>query len=505
MWHESCLFISKIIKISYRTDIKIGSKRSDKCLIKAKLPRREVMKHFCFNRKSICKKSAVLLFSGLLSFFLLSTTSLASSELEQLKQTIELLKDRLESLEAKQDAQDSKVTELETKDEKRVSVEKGDFPNSVKVGDVSLGWGGYTKADFIWNSAAAAGASNFRNELYIPSTVPLEGSTEDENDEFVAHAKETRLWFKGTGNTPLGPWKVVFETDLFNLQSTDSERITNGNTPRVRHAFGQLGNFTAGQTWSTFMPVFTFPETNDFGGPAGQIFVRQMLGKYTKPTSFGSFSLALENPESTFETDAALGAGRVVPSDDQFPDVIGRLDFKGDWGVAAVAAMARNFAVDATVGGVSIDDDEWGGAVMAGIKLNTGGKNHIKAAANYGATGRYNSYNAFAGAHIDSTGDIDTIDVLGANIGYTHYWSPNWYTTALVGYANADNDSDIRGAANETIWNSTVNLMWRPTTWPKARFGLEWLHANREIEGVDANGEDEGDLDRIQFSAKYGF
>jgi len=138
----------------------------------------------------------------------LPSTSFAASELDDLKQTIELLKQRLEQLETKQDAQDSKVTELETKDEKRVSVEKGDFANSVKVGDVSLGWGGYTKADFIWNSATAAGGSNFRNELYIPSTVPLDGNDE-ENDEFQSHVKETRLWFKGTGNTAFGPWKVV--------------------------------------------------------------------------------------------------------------------------------------------------------------------------------------------------------------------------------------------------------------------------------------------------------
>lgn len=434
------------------------------------------------------------------------TSSLAADELDQLKQTIELLKDRLEQLEAKQDAQDTKVTELEVKDEKRVSVEKGDFSNSIKVGDVSLGWGGYTKADFIWNSVADEGASQFRNELFLPFATPLDGTSDEENDEFQSHVKETRIWFKGTGNTSYGPWKVFFETDLFNLQNVDSERLNNGNTPRVRHAYGQFGKVLAGQTWSTFMPVFTFPETNDFGGPSGQIFVRQNQLRYTQPTSFGSASFALENPDASFETDAALGAGRINPSDDQFPDIVGRLDFKGDWGQAAVGAMVRNLAIDSTVSGVKVEDDEWAGAVMAGIRFNTGGKNHIKAAVNYGATGRYNSYNTFAGAHIDADGDIDAIDTLGVNIGYTHYWSPNLFSTALIGYATADNDSDIRDVANEEVWNSVVNLLWRPTNWPKARIGIEWLHANREIENTSgALAEDEGDLDRIQFSTKYSF
>ena len=188
------------------------------------------------------KYQRLCIFLMVAGLFWLPSAGIAASELDQLKQIIEQLQDRLEQLESKQTTQESKVTELETKDEKRVSVEKGDFPNSIKVGDVSLGWGGYTKADFIWNSATAAGGSNFRNELYIPSTVPLDGSTDEENDEFQSHVKETRLWFKGTGGSPFGPWKVHFETDLFNLQSVDAERITNGNTPRVRHAYGQLGN-----------------------------------------------------------------------------------------------------------------------------------------------------------------------------------------------------------------------------------------------------------------------
>ena len=44
--------------------------------------------------------------------------------------------------------------------------------------------------------------------------------------------------------------------------------------PRLRHAYATLGHFLGGQTWTNFMNPAALPETVDFGGPAGQIFVR---------------------------------------------------------------------------------------------------------------------------------------------------------------------------------------------------------------------------------------
>ena len=56
---------------------------------------------------------------------------------------------------------------------------------------------------------------------------------------------------------------------------------------------------------------------------------------------------------------------------------------------------------------------------------------------------------------------------------------------------------ELNGVTSEAT-SIHVNLIWSPV--PKMDFGIEYMHANREVE----SGAD-GDLDRIQFSAKYAY
>jgi len=62
--------------------------------------------------------------------------------------------------------------------------------------------------------------------------------------------------------------------------------VSNSHGFRLRHAYGTLGNFLAGQTWTNFMNPSSLPETLDFGGPVGQIFDRQAQVRWTQ--SFGA-------------------------------------------------------------------------------------------------------------------------------------------------------------------------------------------------------------------------
>jgi len=449
--------------------------------------------------------------------------------LKALKTQMEQMQKQIERLEREQKQQDQKRADahekmkqleaeqtrqaqaaMEREDQAAVPdnvITAGDTKNSFKLPgtDTSLSWGGYTKLDVIHNSNPATGASNFRNELYIPSTVTVGGTGSSEKDEIVMHAKESRIWFKSFTPTKMGALVTFIETDIFNLQSTDSERITNGNTPRLRHAFGKLGNLLAGQTWTSFMPVYTFPELNDFGGPAGQVFGRQAQVRWKQPVSWGSWQASLENPESTLDLPTGNGGGRAVPSDDRIPDMVVRADYKDSWGQASVGGLVRQLRADGNFCNgtgcttINVDDETWGGAVMVAAKIKTFGDDYIKASAQYGALGRYQSYNAFPGGYVKSNGDIDTVDSFGAFAGYTHYWTPTLRSTWVGGYGEADNKTSVVGkGVTKHIWSSHLNLMWSPV--PEARFGFEWLHANRELE----NGND-GNLDRLQLSAKYDF
>ncbi len=62
-------------------------------------------------------------------------------------------------------------------------------------------------------------------------------------------------------------------------------------------------------------------------------------------------------------------------------------------------------------------------------------------------------------------------------------------------------DNDIALSGMEVTRNASslhLNLIYSPQ--PKLDFGIEFLYANREIE----SGTD-GDLKRLQFSAKYAY
>ena len=77
----------------------------------------------------------------------------------------------------------------------------------------------------------------------------------------------------------MGPLKTRFEGDFFG--SGGNQIFSNSTSFRLRHAFGSVGGLLAGQTWSNFMPIESYPGTVDFNGPAGLTFIRQAQLRYT--------------------------------------------------------------------------------------------------------------------------------------------------------------------------------------------------------------------------------
>mgnify|MGYP003456393381 FL=1 len=69
----------------------------------------------------------------------------------------------------------------------------------------------------------------------------------------------------------------------------------------------------------------------------------------------------------------------------------------------------------------------------------------------------------------------------------------------MASASSYDNDAALTGgAANAASYAVAGNLYW--TILPKLDLGIEYRHAQREIE----NGDD-GTLDRLQFTTKYSF
>ena len=356
--------------------------------------------------------------------------------------------------------------------------------------------GGRLKIDAIYNSRSTGGnsGSNGGDLAFLPAAIPLTGS--GETNQLSFDARETRLWLKGYSPSDYGEMAGYIEIDFSSSSASSNEKASNAFIPRLRHAYGTLGGFTLGQTFTTFMNISAFPEVNDLNGPVGIMNIRQPLFRYQTNRDWGKLFVAVENPETTLVTTVG---NRIAPDDDRLPDLVGKVEFSGDWGNWSLAGMLREIRSDsAVVTGVA--DSAWGGAVSASGRIRMAGQDNLRFNLAYGnALGRYLSYNAFDDGIIDRNGRISLNRVSGGYVVYQHWWSDTLRSNAGVGFGHADyTDTLAPGNANKNFYSTNLNLIWNPGL--NTSIGLEWLHGYRELQ----DGRD-GHLDRIQLTSMYKF
>ena len=362
------------------------------------------------------------------------------------------------------------------------------------IADTQFSFSGYIKADALVTdySDGALGSGSAGRDFYVPSLTPVGGN--DEGAQFDAHIRQSR--FRITTNSPTSQGdsiKGVLELD-FIVTGGGDERVSNSYTPRIRHAYLEYQDWLVGQTWSTFMDVSILPESLDFVGvPDGVIFNRQTMVRYSK----GGFEIALENPESTISTDN-LGA-REVADDNAVPDLIGAYTVKDDWGHVKVAGMVRQLSYD---NGIDVDEDEVGYGMSVTGKLNFANGDDLRMSFNAGSgIGRYTAINAATGVVVNPEKDnqLEAIESHGYSIAYRHLWSDKARSSVMFAALEVDNPVALTGLqATKSTYSTRINYLYSPVS--ALTFGAEYAFAKREVEsGL------EGDMNRVQFSAKYAF
>ncbi|MBT8059483.1 MAG: porin [Gammaproteobacteria bacterium] len=353
-------------------------------------------------------------------------------------------------------------------------------------------FGGYVKTDVIYSDfggGSVSGGSAGR-DFYIPGTIPVGDSGETYLD---LHAKESRINFRSEHNLDNGAKMTTFIEMDFLLSGQGNERVSNSFSPRLRHAFLTYNKWLFGQTWMTFFNVGALPENLDFVGPAeSTIFGRQAMIRYTN----GPWQFAAENPESTITPYG--GGGRIVSDDSRIPDFVGRYNLNRDWGNFTVAAIYRELRYENSASG--IDDSETGYGISLSGKFKIGDRDDFRWMASTGkGLGRYMGLNTANGAVLDADGNLEAIDSYGIFGSYRHFWNDKWRSNLTLGYLKVDNDVELTGTGvTKKAQSAHVNLIYSPV--PKMDFGFEFMYADREVE----SGAD-GDLTRLQFSAKYAF
>ena len=131
------------------------------------------------------------------------------------------------------------------------------------------------------------------------------------NGEFAPDGKayfgvrQTRFGVKTSTPTALGNLKTQFEFELFGT-GVDAGQTTF----RLRHAYGELGQFGAGQTWSPFMDIDVFPNSLEYWGPNGMVFFRNVQVRWMPIRSDNTrLTFAVERPGAS--ADQGVYADRI--------------------------------------------------------------------------------------------------------------------------------------------------------------------------------------------------
>lgn len=359
--------------------------------------------------------------------------------------------------------------------------------------DTTVTVGGYVKLDAIWSNRSAGVDSVGDQQLNI-NLVPVGPSAgQHKKNQVTLHARQTRLSLATRTPTGYGELGTLVEGDFFGADGNES--VTNSNGFRIRHAYGTLGKLLAGQTWTNFFDERAYPETVDFGGAAGEIFVRQAQVRWTEKLAAGDWSVSAESPESLL---AIPGSAAPFRSDsDHVPDLTARARFDAGGARYSAGVLARNIHVDSAA--PSANSGKWGGALALTGIVPVGGKDDLKLDFNVGnAIGRYQLPGFFPDGYLDASGRLELARQASGFIAYRHFWTPKLRTTLELSAAASSPPAGTANGVNKSDRSAHLNVIWSPV--PAVNLGAELIHAQRTVVGGDRGG-----LNRVQLAAQYSF
>jgi hypothetical protein len=344
-------------------------------------------------------------------------------------------------------------------------------------------------------------------DVLRPTKLP---SFEDEfapDGNFYAGVRQSRFGVRSYTPTEMGELRTIFEFELFGT-GVDAGQTTF----RLRHAWGELGKFGAGQTWSPFMDPDVFPNSIEYWGPNGMVFFRNVQLRYTPwQTDSGSrFVVALERPGAS--ADQGEYSDRVelqgVEPNFPMPDISAHWRSVHDWGHVQIAGILRQMEwedVTPGPGPLNLSGDEMGYGINLSSNLKLG-NNVLRLQVVYGEG--IQNYMNDAPADIGIRNNLgnpvqpilgEALPLIGVVAFIDMNWSSKWTSTFGYSFVDIDNSDGQSPNAFKKGQYALANLLYHPTS--KLFFGPEIQWGDREN---FSDGFSSDDL-RVQFSMRYDF
>jgi hypothetical protein len=335
-------------------------------------------------------------------------------------------------------------------------------------------------------------------DVVRPTKLPSFENEFGEDGRTYAGVRQSRFGVKGFIPTSAGEIKTIFEFELFGVGPDAGQ-----TTFRLRHAWGELGHWGAGQTWSPFMDPDVFPNSIEYWGPSGMVFFRNVQLRYMPLQGANELYVALERPGASGDPGVLVGTPELVDLSPRFPypDLSAHYRMNRDWGHVQVASILRRMNWDDAT---PLPDDSSGSATGWGINLSGNLKllesDTLRLQAVYGE-GIANYMND-ATFDVGATGDADIGEALpttGIVAFYDRTWSERY--TSSIGYSLIDIDNSAAQApsAFATGQYALANLLVHPV--PNLMWGgeLQWGERENNSDGFTVDDY------RFQVSVKYNF
>jgi hypothetical protein len=345
--------------------------------------------------------------------------------------------------------------------------------------------GGYAKVDFIYDTKPIG-----TFDYFVTSAIPTSGPDTNRGSQFTVQAKQTRLNLELRRDTEWGPARLYAEADWFGDASADFQ--SGSYRLNLRHAFGQVGNFAAGYSFSAFMDNDALPDTLDFEGPSPASYLTLASTRYTwKSGRNWNVSVAAEAPDA--QVSAPVGGGHST-----MPDFSARARYEVDAGHVQISGVWRRLGWRS---GASASDTTNGYGINVAGSTKTVGDDYLVAGGVWGkGVARYvvDIAGSDLDAIVDPQGRLQALEAYGGYGGYTHYWNAKLRSTVVAGYLGMSNKPYQPPSSFASSQYYSTNLVWNPMG--ALNLGVEALYGrHKTADGLSANDT------RIQASVQYDF
>jgi hypothetical protein len=337
-----------------------------------------------------------------------------------------------------------------------------------------------------------------------PSRLPAYENQFGTDGNTYFSVRQSRFGVKYSMPTKFGEFKTVFDFDMYGVGADAGK-----TTIRLRHAYGQLGHFGAGQTESAFMDLDVFPNTLDYWGPSGMLFYRNVQVRWIPIIGPTNLVFALEMPGAS--GDGGIYSDRVelsgVKARFPLPDLSGHYRVAKNWGYVQIGGIVRSIVwedqspVPFDLTGSAVG---WGVSLSSGVNIGDKALLHLQGIYGEGVENYFNDAPVDIGIENIAVGANPPVKgVALPDVGLVAFLDYNWNSkfTSSVGYSTTiitNSDAQEADAFHQGQY-IVANLLYNPVPNVMTGIELQWIGRENYNDGFTSHAT------KINFSFKYNF